>query len=271
MDPFLEIKLSREAEAHGWDGFFVWEPVWGIDPWVLLGVLEMVTDRIKLGTLLTPPSRRRPWKFAGETATLDILTQGRVILSVDMGALDTGFKAFGEETNRKDKAELLDETIDILTGLWTGKPLAYQGKHYHISKTKFSPGPTSVQKPRILIWVVGALGWPRSMQRAVKCDGILPAVLSPDKRWGELKPEHIREIKAYVTVNHDPDAPFDIIVENSSPGDDREAAAAMVRPWAEAGATWWIESMWEEKNQDVWRDRLRQGPPEILCRGVKNR
>lgn len=101
MDPFLVIELAKEAEANSWDGFFVWEPVWGIDPWVTLGALATVTERIKLGIMLTPPSRRRPWKLASETATLDILSKGRAILSVGLGALDTGFKEFGEVTDRK--------------------------------------------------------------------------------------------------------------------------------------------------------------------------
>lgn len=261
MDPFLAIELAREAEPNGWDGFFVWEPVWGIDPWVTLGALATVTESIKLGTMLTPPSRRRPWKLASETATLDLLSKGRAILSVGLGALDTGFKEFGEVTDRKTRAELLDETIDILTGLWQGEPIEYQGVHYQITKTKFESGPATVQKPRIPIWVVGALGWPKSMNRVLKCDGILPAVLGADKKWGELMPEHVREVKSYVDKNRKLKSPFDIIVEGTSPGDDPEAAAEMVQPWVEAGATWWIESMWGEKDPAVWRERLQGGPP----------
>jgi alkanesulfonate monooxygenase SsuD/methylene tetrahydromethanopterin reductase-like flavin-dependent oxidoreductase (luciferase family) len=82
MDPFLAIDLVKIAEDNGWDGFFVWEPAGGIDPWATLGALAVVTDRIKLGTLLTPPSRQRPWKLSSETATLDVLSKGRATLSV---------------------------------------------------------------------------------------------------------------------------------------------------------------------------------------------
>lgn len=263
MDPFLAIDLVKEAEANRWDGFFVWEPVWGIDPWVTLGALAVVTERIKLGTLLTPPSRRRPWKLASETVTLDVLSKGRAILSVGLGAPDTGFEEFGEVTDRRIRSELLDESIDILTGLWQGEPIEHQGKHYQITKTNFEPGPATVQKPRIPIWVVGAWDWPRSMQRVLKCDGILPAILGPDKKWAELLPEHVREIKSYVEENRKHKSPFDIIVEKTSPGDDPKAASAAVRPWVEAGATWWIESMWEEKDPGRWRERLQQGPPSL--------
>src|SRR5919112_1428396 len=110
--------FAREAEQAGWDGFFVWEPVWGIDAWVSLTAAAMQTERIKLGTMLTPLSRMRPWKLASESATLDRLSNGRVILAVGLGAIDSGFAAFGEETDRKVRAELMDEALEIVTGLW---------------------------------------------------------------------------------------------------------------------------------------------------------
>src|SRR5919109_1879602 len=145
--------FAHEAEQAGWDGFFVWEPVWGIDAWVALTAAAMRTERIRLGTLLTPVSRMRPWKLASETATLDNLSNGRVILSVGLGAVDTGFIQFGEETDRKTRAELLDEGLDIVTGLWRGQPFTYEGKHYHVKECDFYPPPPPAQKPRIPIWV----------------------------------------------------------------------------------------------------------------------
>ena len=78
--------MARIAEQDGWDGFFVWEPVWGNDAWVCLTAAAMVTERIRLGTMLTPISRMRPWKLASETATLDNLSGGRVILAVGLAA-----------------------------------------------------------------------------------------------------------------------------------------------------------------------------------------
>src|SRR5512139_731743 len=119
-DARIAAEFAFQAEQAGWDGFFVWEPVWGIDAWVSLTAAAMRTQRIRLGTLLSPLSRMRPWKLASETAALDNLSGGRVILSVGLGALDTGFEAFGEETERRKHAELLDEGLDILTGLWRG-------------------------------------------------------------------------------------------------------------------------------------------------------
>lgn len=263
-DARTAAELAFSAEQAGWDGFFVWEPVWGIDAWVCLTAAAMRTQRIRLGTMLTPLSRMRPWKLASETATLDNLSGGRVILSVGLGAIDSGFGAFSEVTDRRTRAELLDEGLDILTGLWRGQPLRYVGKHYHIEPTDFFPPPPPVQQPRIPIWVVGAWPRPKSMQRALRYDGILPNVMPAD---GGARPptlEDVRAIRDYVAAQRAADTPFDIVVEGHTPGDKR-AAANQVRPWAEAGATWWIEAQWgapdEPINLDTLRRRIEQGPP----------
>ncbi len=154
-------------------------------------------------------------------------------------------------------------SLDILTGLWGGQPFTYEGKHYQIDEFTFAhQPPPPVQQPRVPIWVVGAWGWPKSMQRALKYDGILPQILDADKKWAELKPEHVGEIKVFVDENRDLESNFDIIVEGTSPGSDSVSAAEKVFPWADAGATWWIESMWTEKDPEKWRQRLRQGPPK---------
>ena len=116
---------AQAAEAAGWDRIFIWEPVWGVDAWVSLTAAALRTQRVRLGTMLTPLSRMRPWKLAGETATLDRLSNGRVILAVGLGAPETGFANFGEVTDRKTRAELLDEGLEILTGIWRGQPFSF--------------------------------------------------------------------------------------------------------------------------------------------------
>jgi len=255
--------LAHAAEEAGWDGFFVWEPVWGVDAWVSLTAAAMRTTRIRLGTMITPLSRMRPWKLASETATLDNLSNGRLILSVGLGALDSGFRAFGEVTDRKTRAELLDEGLEILTGLWRGQPFRYEGKHYRVEPTTFMPPPPPVQQPRIPIWVVGA--WPRqkSMQRALRYDGLLPNVMGKDGkvRMGLAAPEEIRQMKAYIEAYRSQSTPYDIVVEGETPGEDPARALAVVAPYAQAGATWWLEARWTAPNMDAVIARLRQGPP----------
>ncbi len=260
-DARTTASLAHEAEAAGWDGFFVWEPIWGIDPWVSLAAAAMRTERIRLGTMLTPLSIRKPWKLASETATLDNLSGGRVILSVGLGAPDTGFASFGEETDRKVRAELVDEGLEILAGLWRGQPFAFEGKHYHLRETKFYPPPPPVQQPRIPIWVVGAYPRRKSMRRAMRFDGLLPMKMDPHGKFVQMTPEIIREIKAYIDQNRAEDTQYDIIQEGRTPGDNPGAAAQIVRPWAEAGVTWWIEALWGEEQAEKMLARLRQGPP----------
>jgi hypothetical protein len=264
-DAQTAAQFARLAEESGWDGFFVWEPVWGIDAWVCLSAAAMVTEHIRLGTMLTPLSRMRPWKLASETATLDNLSNGRVILSVGLGAVDTGFAEFGEITNRGERAELLDEGLEILTGLWSGVPYHHSGKHYRLNLKEdfFQLPPPPVQKPRIPIWVVGA--WPRekSMRRALQYDGLLPNVMGEDGkiRMGPPTAEEIHQMNEFITTNRNHDTPFDIIVEGETPGADLEKARAIVNPYREAGATWWIEALWDEPDLERVSSRIKQGPP----------
>jgi len=75
-DARAAANLAYEAEQAGWDGFFVLDPVWGIDAWVSLAAAAMRTERIRLGPVLTPLSRIKPWKLASETTTLDTYPMG---------------------------------------------------------------------------------------------------------------------------------------------------------------------------------------------------
>jgi hypothetical protein len=257
--------FAQAAEASGWDGFFVWEPVWGVDAWVSLTAAAMRTERIRLGTMLTPLSRMRPWKLASETATLDNLSGGRVILAAGLGAIDTGFEAFGEVTDRNQRAELLDEGLDILTGLWRGQPFDYQGRHYQIKATDFNVPAPPVQQPRIPIWLVGA--WPsqKSMRRVLRYDGLLPAMLDDKSkvRMSPVKPDELKEMKAWIETNRQTEAAFDYVVEGQTPGNQPARGYELIRPYIEAGATWWIESMWSEKDLGLVLKRIRQGPARL--------
>src|SRR5258708_5090734 len=257
--------VAREAEQAGWDGFFTWEPVWGVDAWVSLTAAAMQTERIRLGTMLTPLSRMRPWKLASETATLDRLSNGRVNITVGMGAIESGFEAFGEATDRKTRAELVDEGLDILTGLWRGQPFNYTGKHYKIKPTDFLLPPPPIQQPRIPIWVVGV--WPRqqSMRRVIRYDGLVPNALDKDGKHRPVTPDDIREMKAFIDKERIDTTPFDIIMEGQTPADDPQKAADIIRQWQDAGVTWWLESMWHTQGKpdglETLRKRIQQGPP----------
>lgn len=252
--------LAAAAEEAGWDGLFVWEPVWGVDAWISLGLAAVRTSRIRLGTLITPPSRRRPWELASQVATVDRISNGRVTLSVGLGATDTGFETFGEECDRKTRAELLDECLDIVCGLWKGQPFEYDGKHYTVEPTEFPTLGDTVQQPRVPIWCVGALGRSKSMRRALGWDGIIPQVLDPSTDMGVRQPtlDEVAALREQIDADPGIADDFDIIVEG-------QWAEHSPTAFKEAGATWWIESMWgamsEHSPVAAAYDRLMQGPP----------
>lgn len=261
-DARLVAESARAAEQAGWDGFFIADAVWGVDPWVALTAAAMLTERIRLGTMLTPVSRYRPWSLAAQTATLDNLSGGRVILAVGLGAIDTGFAEFGEETDRKTRAELMDEGLAIIDGLWRGQPFTFDGKHYHVRASTFFPPAPPVQKPRIPVWVVGAWPRPKSMDRVARWDGLLPDKISATGEREDYTSDDLRAMGAYLAERRPIGAaPIDIIVEGETPGDDQAAARAIVQPKRAAGATWWLESRWGDARDDEAQQRIRQGPP----------
>jgi len=167
---------------------------------------------------------------------------------------DSGWGRVGEETDRRIRAERLDETLQILTGLWSGEPFGFKGTHYRFQPMAFRPAP--IQQPRIPIWVVGA--WPsdRSMGRAVRYDGLLPHVVG----GREMSQEAVTRMRDWIGERRSLDA-FEIVVEGTTSPDDPDAASAEVRRWGEAGATWWIESDWETFDPADARRRIEAGPP----------
>ncbi|EFH84992.1 LLM class flavin-dependent oxidoreductase [Ktedonobacter racemifer] len=249
------VELAQEAEAAGWDGVFLSDD-W-MTAWILLTAIACRTQRIRLGTMLTPLPEQLPWYVATQTATLDQLCEGRVVLTAGLGVLESHKES---SLNKKVRAERLDEALSILESRWRGEPLhAVSGGHYaplqemHSSVEVYPHTPQ--QQPRIPIWIIA--GPKQSQLRRAACwDG---AVIGGT-------PEEIRVRKAEIEALRLSSIPLDIITEGETPHDDPERAAAIVRPYAEAGATWWLESMWEwegvTRNYDM-RMRIRSGPPRI--------
>ncbi len=268
VSPYNEARtvadFAGEAEQAGWDGFFIGENLWHNDAWVSLAAAAMCTSRIRLGTMVSPLPSMQPRKIASETATLDNLSGGRVILSAGMGAVWMGYQGFPDEvTDTKVRAELLDEAINLITLFHKGEPFDYDGKHHHVRQTAVDkmhyPAPP-VQRPRVPIWVVCV--WPRmkSMRRCLRCDGLIPNKMNAEGKLVDVRPEDVRAMKAFVDAERTLTTPFDIVVEGSTAGLSRAEAAGKLAPWEEAGATWWIETRYGVPKEEV-AARLRQGPP----------
>ncbi len=253
--------LAAEAEAAGWDGVFYYDAI-AIgdtelyDPWVTLAAMAMRTERVRLGLIISAPARRRPWKLARETMTIDRLSGGRLVLPVGLGTTDdSGFGNVGEPTDARTRAELMDESLAILEGLWSGEPFAFEGRHYRFGPMTFRPTP--IQRPRIPIWVVGA--WPneRSMRRVLRWDGIVTQTGALDEIRAIV--DHIRQARP----TNLRDQPFEIIVQGSTTAEDPSGASETVRQFAQAGGTWWIDADWEAATVESIRRRIHAGPPRI--------
>jgi alkanesulfonate monooxygenase SsuD/methylene tetrahydromethanopterin reductase-like flavin-dependent oxidoreductase (luciferase family) len=253
-------EIAHEAEQAGWDGIFVWETLYGIDAWVSLTAAAMRTERISLGTMLSPIARMRPWKIASEAATLHQLSNGRVILAVGLGAPETGWANFGEQTERKIRAELMDEGLEIVTRLWRGEPFDFHGMHYTVMLNE-SP---ALPPTRIPIWMVGLWGSEKSMRRTMKFDGLISAVKDEKGEWADALP-HIRAMREFADSNRESKTPYDIVVEGETPSDNPESAYEIMRKWKEVGATWWIETRWNAMDKpnckEIVLERIRAKPP----------
>ncbi len=206
---------------------------------------------------MTALARRRPWIVARQAVTLDHLSQGRLIFGAGLGFDRRDFAGFGEETDLAVRAEMLDEGLAVLAGLWSGESFSFRGRHYRVEQARFLPGP--VQKPRIPIWVAG--GWPRRkpFRRAAQWDGLY---LMTKKANGEtVTPADLGEIAAYVRAQRQSPVPFEIAFAGETPADPARSGE-VVRPYAEAGLTWWLEGLWG--TLEAARARIRSGPPRLV-------
>src|SRR5438105_730765 len=138
-DPRLMLDIARDAEAAGWDGLFLWdhmlwtypEPQPVADCWTLLSAIAAATERIKLGPMITPVARYMPWRLAREAATVDHLSGGRLVLGVGIGGDWFGdYSAFDQPADHKSHADMLDEGLQVIVGLWSGEPFSFEGQYY---------------------------------------------------------------------------------------------------------------------------------------------
>ncbi|MBK9125062.1 MAG: LLM class flavin-dependent oxidoreductase [Chloroflexi bacterium] len=247
-DPHQLASLARRAEDAGWDAFFIWDhvifdPTFNpmADPWVALAAVALSTTRIRLGTMVTPVPRRRPWKLARETVSLDRLSGGRLIFGAGLGdPVQWDYGWFDEDQDAKIRAAKLDEGLDILTGLWTGEMFSYQGQQYRIAPMRFEPTP--VQQPRIPIWIGGTYDKLAPQRRAARFDGYVPL------KWGEqLTLDEWAAIQTYIGARRTSDSPFDFVHGGTSTGTRVDGTPHDTGDYAAAGVTWWVESV------DPWR------------------
>jgi alkanesulfonate monooxygenase SsuD/methylene tetrahydromethanopterin reductase-like flavin-dependent oxidoreductase (luciferase family) len=247
------VELAVGAEEAGWDGFFLWDhiqyerPVPLVDAWVTLSAIAVSTSAIRLGPLVTPLPRRRPWKVAREAVTLDHLSRGRLVLGVGLG-IDfwREFSSFtGEPADDAARAAMLDDGIQIITRLWSGELTTYRGDRLSIEEAQFVPLP--VQQPRVPIW--SAMLWPAArsgpIRRAARCDGVFPFT------GAALTPDQAAEVRERVARERGWDEPYELCVWGS--GDH-------VSQFDAAGVTWLLQAYGPDDDLGEVQRAIAAGP-----------
>lgn len=280
-DPARIVELAVTAERAGWDGFFIWDHLvleaGGrleiVDATVVLGAIAQATARLRLGAMITPLARRRPWKVAKEMATLDRLSGGRMVFGAGLGEpADLEYAAFGEDADARTRAARLDEGLTLFDALVRGERITHEGAHYRVNEARLAPA--ALQRPRMPVWIAASLPARAGLRRAARWDGVFPVQVPARLRDGDVgasagwpewwpEPASFARSVAWVTdARGGVIADFDFVASGRLAGAPGGAAAARIRAFGEAGATWWFD--WIDEAPGTFaasRDAVAAGPP----------
>jgi len=280
-DPARLVELAVTAEAAGFDGFFIYDhiaieaggefPV--ADATIVLGATAQATTTIKIGPMITPLARRRPWKVAKEIATLDQLSDGRVVFGVGLGEpAEVEFGAFNEDSSAKGRAERVDEGLDLLDQFLRGENVNHTGKHYHVDSITLLP--RTPQQPRPPIWVAAALPARAGLRRAARWEGCFPIKVpeviqagtfesaSWDQYW--LSPEELKDAARTIVEQRGNLHDFALVATGSTAEDVRGTASARLADYGKAGANWWFEWIDDSSNSfEQTIEHIKRGPPKL--------
>ncbi|MEV4315545.1 LLM class flavin-dependent oxidoreductase [Actinocrispum sp. NPDC049592] len=259
-DPAVLVDLAVRAEAAGWDGVFLWDhlvtdamPI--VDPWTTLGAIAQATERIRLGTMVTPLARRRPWVVARHAGTLSRLSGGRFVLGTGLGSDESGdFSRFGEPDDARTRASMYDEGLDVVRAMWSGEATEHDGGHYRLRLAATAPEPHPIP-----VWVGCSTTKPRVLRRAAAGDGIFPNPsdhrVTPAELTGILAAVHETGLVG--------DRPFDVAVAGNASHAWEEPIEVDVKGLHQAGMTWWMESLIHFDPLDLSLKIVDAGPPQI--------
>ncbi len=264
-------ELAALAERHGWDGVFCEDylcfpgddgPVDTYDVWITLALIAQATSSITLGTMVTPMPARKPASIALQAVTVDHLSGGRLLLGVGLGDDEpSNFAAFGQTDSLRRRAGLLDESLEVITRLWSGESVSFEGSHHRLDRAQLLPKPVST--PRIPIVVGGAMTKPRPRRRALRWDGACLYRIPPSQGWQDVTPDDVRQLRADSRARPDEGAGFVIMVGGRERATDQEALAGdrrYVAALAAAEADWFQEYVPPRLPLDEARRRIEAGP-----------
>jgi alkanesulfonate monooxygenase SsuD/methylene tetrahydromethanopterin reductase-like flavin-dependent oxidoreductase (luciferase family) len=250
-DPSAMADIAGEVEAGGWDGLFIWDHVLRpddedgsdvvADATVMLAAIAAATERINLGAMVTPITRRRPIKLAREILSLDRLAGGRLICGFGLG-VDSGreLSAFGEEVDARTRGEMLDEGADLLASLVAGHHVDHRGSHYTALDVTLDPG---YERERPPFWFAAREGATLPARRAARFEGLFPI---------ESSVEQVKANLATVAEERGDLDGFDCAVITTPELD--------LAPFAAAGATWAMHGFWPPNTVAQVVEYARGGP-----------
>ena len=265
-EPGRVVDLARAAERSGWDGLFLWDHILALrgmpvaDPWVTMAAVAHSTERMRLGMLVTPLARRRPWVLARQTATLDRLSRGRLVVGVGLGDDSVGeFSSFrGEVPEPVQRGAMLDESLGLLRQFWSGKDVTWEGRHFAVASGPFLPQPAQDPLP---VWV--ACRWPhrRPLARAARQQGCFPLF---DRGGWDVPPfpdpEAVSSARTQLST-YGAAPGIDLVCRGASAAVEAGERADRLAVLEAAGMTWWLESFGPEEPQlRALEDAARIGP-----------
>lgn len=229
-DPKALVEVAVAAEQAGWDAVFLWDhvlrraddPQETADVWVAMAAIAVATERIRIGPMVTPITRRRPIKLSRECTTLDHLSAGRLTLGLGLGVDTTReLSAFGEIVDARARGRRLDEGAQLLCAFWSGEEVDFHGEHFTADHVTVLPRP--VQLPRIPLWFAARGGWTKPVRRAARYDGLYPI---------EIDETSLRDMLDIVVAERGTLDGFDVIA--------RPTDRAQYRTFEDMGVTWAI-------------------------------
>jgi len=262
-DPLLLVELAQEAEAAGWDGFFLWDHLLyrperpgAVEPWSVIAAAAAGTTRIRLGVLVTAVPRRQPQLLAQQIATVDLLSNGRIVFGAGLGSMAEEYSGFGQDASTVTRGAQLDEALSVMQALWSPGPVRHDGAFFTVDDVELLPKP--VQQPHPPIWIGGR--WPNRgpFRRAARFDGVMPTHASYSHE-SFMRVDELRDIVDYVSSHRPERSRFDVVMEGQS--NDAEHLATLAPGYAAVGLTWWIEKLgWWRGNRDAAFARVCSGP-----------
>lgn len=245
------LAIAQTCERLGFEGLFTSDHYLSVvtdepgssDAWTVLGALAARTERLRLGTLVSPATFRLPGVLAKAATTVDRISGGRVDLGMGAGwwqeehrTHGVPFPAVGE------RMEMLEEQLEIVHGLWSQEGFSFRGRHYTVEGASFLPKP--VQRPHPPL-IVGGKGGPRIAR--------LAAGWADEFNRVGGKPEQVRE--SFTTVRE--------AVERA--GRPQETFTTSFMTWVFVGRT---EDDWRSRADRARRRDPTAGPLEAYLEDV---